>query len=319
MSDNNEIETVEAEPLPHDRADGDSELDTRTVFGILFNDPAVRNFTFSALGALGMIFLILFEQGSDIGAVLIVILGACGLFLRWPASPAFVLLVLFYFMIFPYGVPSAGYEDSFLIDEDRFRVTHILLVMSVLVYLSCQYRILGFVHQAVAFDGQVRRRDERPARRPAALIRPAELGILFGTCAALVVVGQLLWWFANNVEIVPYEDFPLKLAKPGRTTNEHAFASSTDSRPPGYIRTGLTRFIVLVGFLFFGMLIARLAFGYWRLRMMGSAEGRMILLDGSWSETSRDRQRIEKWRIWGRNRAQADAKLRDRVQIKETS
>ena len=30
----------------------------------------------------------------------------------------------------------------------------------------------------------------------------------------------------------------------------------------------------------------------------------MILLDGGWSETSRERQRQEKWRIWGRKRAE---------------
>lgn len=302
MSANSTTEEI-GERLPNDRADGSTPLDLRTTFDILINDPAVRNFTFTALGALGMIFLILFEQGSDIGAVLIVILGACGLFLRWPAAPMFILLVNFYFMIFPFGIPEAGYEDFGLVDYDRFRVTHLLLVMSLLVYLSCQYRVLGLVQQAVPSDGPARNREERPLRRPAALIRPSELAIMFGVCAAFVLAGQLLWWLTNSVEVVPTENFPLKWARTERTSAEHAFARQLDIHPPGYIHTGLTRFVVLVGLLFFGMLAARLVFGYWRLRMMRPAEGAMILLDGSWSETSRDRQRTEKWRIWGRNRA----------------
>jgi hypothetical protein len=71
------------------------------------------------------------------------------------------------------------------------------------------------------------------------------------------------------------------------------------------MNTGTTRFVVLVGFLFFGMIIGRLIFGYWRLRTMNAAEGGMILLDGGWSETRRERQRQEAWRIWGRKRAEA--------------
>ena len=230
MSTDREIDAEDAAPLPHDRADGSTELDTRTVLEVLFKDPDVRNFTFTALGALGMIFLILFEQGSDIGALLIVILGACGLILRWTASPTFVLLILMYFMIFPFGIPGDASENPYAIDEDHFRVTHVLLVMSVLVYLSCQYRIYGFVHQAIAFDGPIRRKDETPTRRPATLIRPAELGILFGICAAFVVAGQLIWWFANAVEVVPAEDFPLKWAEAGRTTHEHFTNTGTKCR-----------------------------------------------------------------------------------------
>ncbi len=319
MNTDRNTDIEDAAPLPHDRADGSTELDTRTVLELLFNDPDVRNFTFTTLGALGMIFLILLENGSDIGGLLIVIVGVCGLILRWTASPILVLLILTYFMIFPFGVPGDSIEDFTAIDEDHFRVTHVLLVMSVLVYLACQYRILGLVHQAVAFDGQIRRKDEPPARRPAALIRPAELGIMLGICGALVFSGQMIWWFANSVEVVPAEDFPLKWAEPDRTTTEHSLASRRDVPAPGSISTGVTRFVVLVGFLFFGTLIARVVFGYWRLRMMGAAEGGMILLDGSWSETSRDRQRIEKWRIWGRKRTEAQANEAAKAETKGKS
>jgi hypothetical protein len=292
------------EPLPHDREDGATELDQRATFQVLFYDPTVRNFTFAALGALGMIFLILFQQNSDIGGLLVVIIGVCGLLLRWTAAPAFLLLVLTYFMWTPVGIPGEGYEDPYEIDYGWFRVIDVLLVMSVLVYLACQYRIYGLVYQAVSFEGPIRRKDELPTRRPAALVRPAELGILIGVCAAFVIAGQLIWWFANAVEIAPAEDFPLKWAEAGRTV-QRPMQPSVET--PGGLNTGATRFVVLVGLLFFGTLVARLVFGYWRLRMMGAAEGGMILLDGGWSETSRERQRVEKWRIWGRQRAEEQA------------
>jgi hypothetical protein len=271
----------------------------RETFRVLFQDPAVRNLTFSALGALGMILLILSQQGSDIGGLLIVIVGVCGILLRWFASPIFVVVILTYFMIFPLGTPFDSYEYKLEISEGRFRVTDMMLVFSLLVYLACQYRIYGFVSQAIPFEGPVRRKGETPARRPPALIRPTELGVLLGTCAGFVFLGQLLWWFANAIEVVPTEDFPLRWAGINPQLGDGVL--------PGGMGTGTTRFVVIVGFLFFGTLLARLVFGYWRLRMMGSAEGGMVLLNGGWTETSRERQRLETWRIWGRKRALAQS------------
>jgi hypothetical protein len=283
-----------------DRTDGSTEFDMRTTFRVLFNDPAVRNYAIAALGALAMIFLIMFQQGSDIGGLLIVIIGVGGVLLRWIVAPPFVLMILTYFMLFPFGIPGEAYENRFEIDDGRFRMTDVLLVLSVLVYVACTYRIFGFVHQAIAYEGTVRRRDETVTRRPAALIGPAELGILLAISASLVVLGQLVWWVATSVEIRPGEDFPIDWVGEGRSTRR--------SEPVGGMSPGLTRFMVLVGLLFFGVLIARLVFGYWRLRMMGAAEGGMILLDGGWVETKRERSRLEKWRIWGRKRAEAKTK-----------
>jgi hypothetical protein len=288
------------EPLPFDRADGSTDLGMRETFDVLFKDPAVRSFVFAGLGALGMIFLILFQQGSDIGGFLIVALGVCGILFRWSASPALILLILTYFMVFPFGIPGETLGGSWEIEEGRFRITDIMLVTSLLVYLACQFRIYGFVSQAIAYEGAVRRRDEKPTRRPPALIRPFELGLLFGVCAAFTILGQLIWWFANSIEVVPTADFPLRWIE-----ND---SSGRTSELPGGMNTGTTRFVVLVGILFFGMILARLVFGYWRLRMMNPAEGGMILLDNGWCETRRERQRQEAWRIWGRKRVEAQAK-----------
>lgn len=286
------------EPSPTDRADGSTVLGMRETFDVLFSDTAVRNFTFAGLGALGMMFLILLQQASDYGGVMIVVIGSCGILLRWSAAPIFVLLILTWFLIFPFGDPTVYFRNSLEIIEGQFRVTDLMLVLSLLVYLACQYRILGLVSQAIPFDGPVRRKDETPARRPPGVISPAEFGFLAGACIAFVFVGQLIWWFVNSVEVVPTEDFPFRMIESdGRTP----------SVLPDGMQTGLARFVVLVGLLFFGTLIARVVFGYWRLRMMRPAEGAMLLLDGGWSETHRERQRQEAWRIWGRKRHQTAA------------
>jgi hypothetical protein len=172
----------------------------------------------------------------------------------------------------------------------------------VLVYVASHYRIMGFVHQAIAYEGAAKRRDEPATRRPPALIAPAELGILLGVSAGLVVLGQLVWLIATSVEIVASEDVPIKWVGTDRPERPYR------EEPVGGFTTKATVFFVLLGMLFFGTLLARLVFGYWRLRLMGSAEGGMILLDGGWVETKRERSRLEKWRIWGRERAEARAK-----------
>jgi hypothetical protein len=283
-----------------DRTNGATELSQWTTFRVLFTDPAVRNYTIAALSALAMLFLILFQQGSDLGGLIIVVIGAGGVLLRWVAAPPIILVILTYFMVFPFGIPGEVYENRYEIEEGRFRMTDVLLVMSVLVYIACTYRILGFVHQAIAYEGQIKRVDEQQTRRPPALISPAELGILLGVSAVLVVVGQFVWWFISAVEIVPGEDIPIRWEGSGRTTRSY--------EPVGGMSPRMTRFVVTVGMLFFGVLLARVVFGYWRWRMMGAAEGGMILLEGGWVETKRERSRFEKWRIWGRKRADAKAK-----------
>ena len=155
----------------------------------------------------------------------------------------------------------------------------------------------------------VRRRDEKPARRPPALIRPSELGVLIGACAAFTIVGQMIWLLANSVEVVPTEDFPIRWVE--QDTLGRTFEL------PGGMNTGTTRFVVLVGMLFFGTLLARLVFGYWRLRTMNAEEGGMILVDYGWSESSRERRRQEAWRIWGRKRLEWAASRTETTTIGE--
>lgn len=279
------------------RDDGSVALTQRAMFRLLFSDPAVRNYVIAAFSALAMIFLVLFQQGSDLGGLLIVVIGSAGIALRWTAAPAFVLFVLTYFMVFPFGVPGEAFENRWEIEDGRFRPTDLVLAMAVLVYMAAQFRIFGFVHQAIAVEGAVRRPDEPVTRRPPAVIAGSELGTLLIVSFGIVIVGQLIWWLVNTLEIAPGEEFPFRWVSNTRNVR----------RPVefGGLTPGLTRFVVLIGLMGFGVLLGRLAFGYWRLRMMHPAEGAMVLQDDGWLETKRERSRQEKWRLWGRSRAAA--------------
>jgi hypothetical protein len=285
-------------------------LTTRETAELLFRDPAVRSYTYAALGALAMVFVVLFMNGSDIGAVLVVLLASAGLVLRWIAAPPLVLVVVCYFQLFPFGAPFAGFETPFEVRDSHFRVIDAVLTMAVLVYLRCQYRIFGLVQQAMPFENVLRRGGEGPVRRPASHIEPGEVGWLLGVAGGIVVVGQLAWWLVNSLEFTPNEEFPIRWSE-GVTISTFG---RTRPRSPGEFSPGAHRFFAIVGLLFFGTLLARLVFGYWRLRMMNAAEGSMVLANTSWAESHRERVRTEKWRIWGRRRAAEQAKEAERAE-----
>ena len=298
-----------ANELSH--GDGSIELTQRTRFYLLFNEPAIRNYVIAAVSALAMIFLILFQQGGDLGGLLIVIIGIAGITLRWTAAPAFVLFVLTYFMVFPTGAPINASAKSWEIEEGRFRPQDLMLTLAVLVYITAQFRIFGFVHQAIAVEGSVRRPDEPVTRRPPAVISGSELGMLLFVLSWLVVVGQVVWWCLNSIQIMPGEEFPFRWI--GTSKSYRRLEEVPGGMPPG-----LTRFVLLIGLLGLGVVVGRLIFGYWKLRVMPPAEGAMILLDDGWLETKRERSRQEKWRIWGRSRAKAaaDAEAKEAAKTK---
>jgi hypothetical protein len=98
MTEEREIDAIA--PVEND---GSTELTQRDVFRILFNEPRIRNYVFAALGSLAMILLILLEQGSNLGGMLIVLIGVSGVLLRFTAAPVLIILILTY-LCFP--VPS---------------------------------------------------------------------------------------------------------------------------------------------------------------------------------------------------------------------
>lgn len=294
-----------ADPDDRDeRKDEKKPFSQRDVFELFLRDTAVRPYLFGALGGLAMTFFVMFMNGSDIGGVLVVLLGLASLCLRWTAAPPFVLLIVCYFQVFPFFVPELGTDNPYEVRETHFRVQDIVLVMALVVYLRCTYRVFGIVQQSMPFENVFRRKGEHPTRRPTSHIDPSEIGWLIGLSAALVIVGQIVWYVVNALDFAPTDSgFPVRWAELNSVSRYRR-----GSREPGEFGPGGSRFFVMLGALFFGFLMVRLVFGYWRLRMMGAAEGAMVVTDTSWAESHRERVRVEKWRIWGRQKEVEDAK-----------
>ena len=281
-----------------DRRDpGRARFTQREVFDLLFKNPAARAYTIAAGASLFIIFMVMFLSGSDIGGALVVLFGTTALLLRWTAMPPLMLIVLCYFQLFPFGVPEAGYDNPFQIRETHFRIADAVLVMAVLVYLRSVYRVFGLTHQAMPFEGAIRRKGDNPVRRPVEHIVPGEITWVIGVAGGIVLFGQAAWWLANGLEFAIGDEFTLRWAE------ERSLSSYRRSPSRGEFTPGQNRFLVLIGALFFGTLLVRLAYGYWQLRMMTAAEGAMILTDTSWAESHRERVRVERWRIWGRQKA----------------
>lgn len=260
-----------------------------------FADVRVRGLLFAGLGGLAMLFVVLFGRGNDAGGLMILVLGSAGLVLGWRGSPAFVVLILLYFLAFPYNLPPWE-EDPAELEEGTFRVADLLMAVALVVYLSAHYRLLGITTLAMPAEPGGFGRKPVARKRPADLIRKGELARLFYLTGAVVLLGQIVWAVVINLEVDVLADFPLRFA----------------AGPPGDYQRGdmgptRTRLVAVVGLLFFGTLLARLVFGYWRLRTLTPAEGAMMLTDTGWDETKRERVRVEGWRMWGVKR------LADRV------
>ncbi len=252
-----------------------------------FGDVRVRGLLFAGLSGLAMLFVVMFERGADIGGLLVAVLGAAGLVLGWRGSPTFVILILLYFLIFPYGLPPPE-EDPFELEYGTFRVADLLMAAALVVYLSAHYRLLGLTQVAMPAEPGGFGRTATPRTRPADLIRKGELPRTFYLTAAVVLVGQIVWALVINLEVDTLGDFPLRFTE-----------SSTLRRDGGDLSPWRTRLVAVVGLLFFGTLLGRLVFGYWRLRTLTPAEGAMLLTDAGWDETRRERVRVEGWRIRG--------------------
>jgi hypothetical protein len=262
--------------------------DPGTLRGLI-EIPAIRNYLFAGLTALAMIFLIMLSQNSDIGGLMLVILGTAGMIFRWPAVPSFFLIVLFWFLVFPFGL-WPGYENPRELSHGHFRIADVLLAFSVVVYLASHYRIYGLSAQAMPLEARQPRKKPKPVRRPIDLIRIGELPRLLAITAGIVIVSQIVWLIVTSLDIDVNAAFPI-------------VAADNTLRGRSAPLRGGTRMLLLLGAGFFGTLLARLVFGYWQLRVMNPTEAGMMLQDAGWDETRRELTRVEKWRIWSKDRA----------------
>ena len=261
--------------------------------GQIVSDPHTRNYLVGGLVALAVIFLVMYVQESILGGILVIILGVAGLLLRWTAVPPFLLMLLTYFLLFPIGRPPA-YENPWELTTGSFRIADMLLTFAVVIYLACQYRILGLVHRAFPSEYRSPREIARAYRRPGSAVATGELGQLLYLAAGMVLIGQISWWLLTNVEVDLSSTFPLHLAESKRNMRRSA--------PPNGMSLAGMRFVLLMGITFFGATIVRTTFGYWRMRRYRGLEAQLVLLDADWDETRRERDRIEGWGGWLRKR-----------------
>lgn len=262
-----------------------------------FHPAEVRNYLFAGLAALALVFVVLFARGSDLGGLLLVLLGAAGMALRWPGTPPLFLLVLLYFLVFPYGLPPADANPS-AIARGSFGVGDMILAAAVLVYVACHYRVYALTTRAVPADTlHPPRGEEKPPRRAAANVRPEEVTRIVAVAVAAAIAGQFVWWGLTAATVDVLGDLPVRFDRPQPRRDGAAGAGYA-----GYA----TRLLLLVGLAAGGTVLGRLVFGYWRLRRLSPAEGGMIVQEAGWDETRREDARIAGWRAWGRRKSQKE-------------
>ncbi len=256
----------------------------------LFTNPAARTYLMVAAGGLLVALLTMFLIGSLIATVLLLMVGLCGLVLRWSAMPIFFVVLVCYFSYAPLGVPFVFGSIS-NIPTSNFRFLDVVLVGGSLVYLIGQYRLFSIVQSGMPFDANklfVKTR-AKPTVRPAEAPRDRELWMLFARVGIFVLGGQLLWYAITNWRVDFERVPPVVFMAP-----IEGFRRSDTLFVPDY----LSRFLLAFGFFLAVAIVSRFVFWYWRLLQLQRDQAQMILIDTQWSEDRREMNRQEKWRGW---------------------
>ena len=254
-------------------------------------DERLRSYVVVAAAALLVIFVSGLLAGSIVAGLVPVLMGLCGLGLRWPVMPVFLVIAVAWFQALPFGVP--GYSPRPLDPRfTHFRFGDILLVAAVLIYLIAQYRLYTLAHAAVPDDRifRARRKQELPDLRDPARVEEREIPQVVVIAAAALVAGQFLWLFLSETVLDFHRLPPLELREgfPDRSLPYHA-----------------SREVVFAVGLGVSIFLARLGLWYWRLRSLNRDEAQLVLADTGWSEIRREAARLETWRIYGKLRARA--------------
>jgi len=254
----------------------------------LIANPASRTYLMVAGGGLAVTMLTMFLIGSPVAAVLILIIGVCGLFLRLPAMPVLFVLLVSWMVFAPLGLPF-GLEIFSLIPYSHFRFLDFILVGSSMIYLIGQYRLLSIAHVGMPFDaGKLFvKSGAKPTLRPAEAPRDWELWMLFGRVAFFVLAGQL-FWLAITYFRVDFEKAPPVVYRVPVEIN----------RQPDelFVADYLSRFLLAFACFLAIALVTRFVFWYWHLLQLQRDQARLILVDTQWVEDRRELNRQEKWR-----------------------
>ena len=257
-------------------------------------NPAARTYLMIAGGGLLVTILTLFLIGSLFAAVLLLIVGVCGLVLRWTAMPPIFVLLVSYFSYAPLGLPF-DFSSFSEIPGSYFRFLDGVLIGAALVYLIGQYRFYSVVHVGMPFDANkfFVKPGAKPTVRPAESPRDRELWLLFARVGLCVLAGQLLWLAVTYLRVDFDKVPPLTIAEPS-----DGYRRSSAPVAEMAVQEPASRFLLATGFFLAIAISARFAFWYWGLLLLGRDQARMIVVDVQWNEDRREMNRQEKWRGW---------------------
>ncbi len=260
----------------------------------LIDNPAARTYLMVAGGGLLVTILTMFLVGSPIAAALLLVVGACGLVLRWTAMPAVFVLLVSYLSFAPLGLPFE-FSPFSSIPGSHFRFLDGVLIGAALVYLIGQYRLLSVVHVGMPFDANkfFVKPGAKPTVRPAESPRDRELWLLFARVGLFVLAGQLLWVAFTYLRVDFDKVPPLMIVEPSDGYRRYNAPVAEMTVPES-----ASRFLLASGFFFAIAIAARFAFWYWGLLLLGRDQARMIVVDVQWNEDRREMNRQEMWRGW---------------------
>jgi hypothetical protein len=253
-----------------------------------FTRPGARAYAFTGFAALLVYFVLAAERCGDLGALLTVVIAVPGLLARWVISPALFLILLTYLLYDPnfgglaeYLQGSAFYPWSY---RRSLGVEDVLLILSVVVYLMAQFRLLSFIHKSMPDDPPPRRKGQpepKTPRRPSRLFGERELAFLLGAACFCVLGGVVAWFLVEGIE-----------------SGEGLARGWGVGRP-------LARLMLFLWAVVTGSVIAGVVFRHAALRRMSRLQARLMLQDQFWQETRREQERIYRWRRWFKGRKKA--------------
>lgn len=254
-----------------------------------FFQEGVRNYLFLGLAATLVMVLMMLGTDALIPAVIIGLLMLGGLIFRFVISPGAVIFFCGLYILEPLlfaGIPPrrSRYETDVL--ETALNPPVLLLCVTLLVYLFAQFRVYSLLSASIPpgrrqrLPGQTGPR--RPIRRPGRHVRDEEFPSLFGAAFGFLIVGFVVAIILFSVGL---EDDPF--GGPSRRSRDAEW----------------DRFVTVVWILGIGGVILGTIWGYIGRRQANPSQARRFLEDIAWQETRREQSRIQRWRVWFRNRS----------------
>lgn len=273
------------------KAAGDKHSDNQDMAASnaeLFRHPHVRNELVTALASLVMIFGLLLAGGSDMGALLTMVFGLAGVFLRWTAAPLIVVALAVYLSVVPTGLPTQPLLP-FSFRPPLFRIEDLILAAASLTFVASQYRLFIMLDQAIpsAQKAKDRKLPTSALRRPPGAVPPGELGHFLSRLPLVVLLAQGLWLLLARVELSVGNGYGL------------SFLDDSTFRPgSGGLASPWSRFVLLITGGFLSVMALNAYFTLWRYRQIPRDEAQMMMLDILWREHHREFARLANWRAW---------------------